>query len=119
MARSLIFMASLLLFIVSMSSVAATRAQLDLLGGYKPIKDIADPYIQSLGEFAVNEHNKQAKTELKFQKVIGGKLQIVAGTNYDLRLTALEGTVSRTYGTLVFTDLKKQNHLILFHGSTN
>lgn len=119
MARSLFFMASLLLFVVSMSSITATRAQLDLLGGYKPIKDIADPYIQSIGEFAVNEHNKQAKTELKFQKVISGKFQIVAGTNYHLRLTALEGTVSRTYGTLVFTDLKKENHLILFYGITN
>ncbi|KAE8652868.1 hypothetical protein Csa_013004 [Cucumis sativus] len=74
-----------------MSSIATATSRLDLVGDYKPIKDIADPYIQSLGEFAVKEHNKEAKTELKFKEVISGKLQIVAGTNYELQLTALEG----------------------------
>ena len=118
MARSLFFIVSLLLF-VSMLSVTATRSRLDLVGGYEPIKNIDDRHIQSLGEFAVNEHNKQAKTQLKFEKVISGKLQIVAGTNYNLRLTALEGTVSRTYATLVFLDLKNENHLINFYGLSN
>ncbi|CAK9311724.1 unnamed protein product, partial [Citrullus colocynthis] len=115
---SLFFVASLLLY-ASMLSVTVTSSRLDLVGGYEPIKNIDDPHIQSLGEFAVNEHNKQAKTQLKFKKVNSGKLQIVAGTNYDLRLTALEGTVSRTYGTLVFTDLKNGNHLINFYGLSN
>ncbi|XP_038895826.1 cysteine proteinase inhibitor 5-like [Benincasa hispida] len=114
MAKSLFFMASLLLFVESLSSVATTRSLLDLVGSYEPIKNIDDPHIQSLGKFAVDEHNKQAKTQLKFQKVISGKLQIVAGTNYELELTALEGTVSRIYGTLIFTDLENKNHLINF-----
>ncbi|CAK9311726.1 unnamed protein product [Citrullus colocynthis] len=118
MARSLFFVVSLLLFVL-MLSITATSSRLELVGGYEPIKNIEDQHIQSVGEFAVNEHNKQAKTQLKFEKVISGTLQIVAGTNYDLQLTALEGNVSRIYGTLIFTDLKNENHLINFYDLSN
>ena len=114
MTKALFFVASLLFFVVSLPLLEATTQRLDLAGSYKPIKNIDEPQIQSLGEFAVNEHNKQAKTQLHFQKVISGEMQIVAGTNYNLRLTALEGTSSRTYGTLVFTDLNNKNNLINF-----
>ena len=115
MAKTLFLAASLLLYVLSLLSLAAATNRLDLAGSYKPIKNIDDPKIQSLGEFAVNEHNKQAKTQLQFQKVISGEMQIVAGTNYNLRLTALEGTSSGTYGTLVFTDLNNKNNLINFY----
>ncbi|XP_004151250.1 cysteine proteinase inhibitor 5 [Cucumis sativus] len=120
MAGSFCFLASVLVFVASMSSIATATSRLDLVGDYKPIKDIADPYIQSLGEFAVKEHNKEAKTELKFKEVISGKLQIVAGTNYELQLTALEGSIINIiYETLVFTDLKNENHLIKFYSISN
>ena len=119
MAKALFFVASLLLYVLSLSSLAVATQRLDLVGSYKPIKNIDEPQIQSLGEFAVNEHNKQAKTQLHFQKVISGEMQIVAGTNYNLRLTALEGTNSRTYGTLVFTDLNNMNNLINFFDVPN
>ncbi|XP_022927105.1 cysteine proteinase inhibitor 1-like [Cucurbita moschata] len=115
MTKALFLVASLLLYVLSLSSLVAATQRLDLAGSYKPIKNIDDPKIQSLGEFAVNEHNKQAKTQLKFQKVISGEMQIVAGTNYKLQLTALEGTSSGTYGTLVFTDLNNKNNLINFY----
>ncbi|KAG6583733.1 Cysteine proteinase inhibitor 5, partial [Cucurbita argyrosperma subsp. sororia] len=114
MAKALFFVASLLFFIVSLSSLAAATQRLSLVGSYIPIKNIDELQIQNLGEFAVNEHNKEAKTQLQFQRVISGEMQIVAGTNYNLRLTALEGTDSRTYGTLVFTDLNNKNNLINF-----
>ncbi|XP_023520845.1 cysteine proteinase inhibitor 1-like [Cucurbita pepo subsp. pepo] len=119
MTKALFFMASLLLYVLSLSSLAVATQRLDLAGSYKPIKNIDDPEIQSLGEFAVTEHNKQTKTQLQFQKVISGDMQIVAGTNYKLRLTALEGTDSRTYGTLVFTDLNNKNNLINFFNVPN
>ncbi|KAG6583736.1 Cysteine proteinase inhibitor 5, partial [Cucurbita argyrosperma subsp. sororia] len=119
MAKALFLVASLLLYILSLSSLAAATQRLDLVGNYKPIENIDDPKIQSLGEFAVNEHNKKAKTQLHFQRVISGEMQIVAGTNYNLRLTALEGTSSRTYGTLVFTDLNNKNNLINFFSVSN
>ena len=112
-------MASLLLYVLSLSLLAAATQRLDLVSSYKPIKNIDDPKIQSLGEFAVNEHNKQAKTQLQFQKVISGEMQIVSGTNYNLRLTALEGTSRGTYGTLVFTDLNNKNNLIDFFDVPN
>ncbi|XP_023520261.1 cysteine proteinase inhibitor 1-like [Cucurbita pepo subsp. pepo] len=115
MAKVLFLVASLLLYVLSLSSLAAATQRLDLAGSYKPIKNIDDPKIQSLGEFAVNEHNKQAKTQIQFKKVIGGEMQIVAGTNYKLRLTAVEGTSRGTYGTLVFTDLNNKNNLINFY----
>ena len=119
MTKALFFVTSLLFFVVLLSSLTAATQRLGLVGSYKPIKNINEPQIQSLGEFAVNEHNKQAKTQLHFQKVISGEMQIVAGTNYNLRLTALEGTSSRTYGTLVFTNLNNKNNLINFFDVPN
>lgn len=119
MAKSIFFLASLLALVLSLSLSTANPRSLGSVGDFEPIKNISDPSIQSIGEFAVNEHNKLEKTELKFQKVISGVFQIVAGTNYELQLTALDETESETYGTLVYKDLNNKNHLIKFFEISN
>ncbi|PIA38360.1 hypothetical protein AQUCO_02800208v1 [Aquilegia coerulea] len=73
-----------------------------LVGGYKPIFNITDPHIQDLGKFAVSEHNKQAKTSLKFVNVIKGQMQVVAGINYDLVIAARKGDIRRNYLAVVY-----------------
>ncbi|KAK9104046.1 hypothetical protein Scep_020890 [Stephania cephalantha] len=55
-------------------------------GGYAPIEDLKK--VEAIGEFAVKEHNKQAQTHLKFEQVVKGERQIVAGTNFNLILRA-------------------------------
>lgn len=57
-----------------------------LVGAYRPIEDLNDPYVAEIAKFAVNEHNKQAKTSLVLSKVIGGESQVVQGTNYKLQI---------------------------------
>lgn len=134
MAKSLFLVASLgLLLLVLPLSLAVSEPKkasesqkhdtrpIDLVGGYEPIQNdaISSPYIQSLGEYAVNEHNRQAKSNLKFQKVTSGFFQIVAGTNYKLHLTAINGAISSTYETIVYKDLKDISHLITFFSISN
>ncbi|CAB4275643.1 unnamed protein product [Prunus armeniaca] len=60
------------------------------VGGYQPIKDINDPHVKEIAEFAVSEYNKQAqgKKKLVFQSVICGETQVVAGVNFRLVISA-------------------------------
>ena len=73
-----------------------------LAGGWRPIKNISDPHVQEIGEFAVTEHNKQAKESLKFQSVVSGETQVVSGTNYRLVVVAEDGGVSNKYEAVVW-----------------
>lgn len=62
-----------------------------LPGGWSPITDTKDPQVVEIGKFAVNEYNKQAKTNLVFKRVKKGATQVVAGTNYRLVISANDG----------------------------
>ncbi|XP_070001996.1 cysteine proteinase inhibitor 5 [Nicotiana tabacum] len=62
-----------------------------LPGGWSPISDTKDPQVVEIGKFAVNEYNKQAKTNLVFKRVKKGATQVVAGTNYRLVISANDG----------------------------
>ncbi|KAL6645599.1 hypothetical protein ACP70R_017207 [Stipagrostis hirtigluma subsp. patula] len=76
----------LLVAIVVVYAVAAPTTAIP--GGWSPIKDINDPHIQELGEWAVTEHVKQANDGLKFSRVVSGDQQVVAGVNYRLVVDA-------------------------------
>ena len=72
-----------------------------ITGGYSPIKDINDPQVTEIVNFAVTEYNKRTEAKLKFEKVIKGEIQFVEGTNYNVTLSASNSSVSNTYETVV------------------
>ncbi|KAF8047364.1 hypothetical protein N665_3074s0003 [Sinapis alba] len=53
-------------------------------GDRGPIKDVKDPHVIKIGQFAVFEYNKQSKFVLKFMNVVCGEFQIVSGINIGL-----------------------------------
>ncbi|XP_008811323.2 cysteine proteinase inhibitor 1-like [Phoenix dactylifera] len=73
-----------------------------LVGGWKPIKDISDPHVQEIAEFAVSEHNKLANTNLTLSKVVKGETQVVAGINYRLVVETKDGEAMANYVAVVW-----------------
>ncbi|PHT51980.1 putative RNA-dependent RNA polymerase 5 [Capsicum baccatum] len=74
-----------------------------LVGGWKPITDIKDHEVVETGKFAVDEHNKEAKTVLEFQEVTKGESQVVQGINYRLTISANDGDSLHSYLAEVHT----------------
>ncbi|XP_022132703.1 cysteine proteinase inhibitor 5-like [Momordica charantia] len=78
---------------LGMDSVAVAPAQNDALqhvkkpGGWEPIKNIKDPYVQEMGRFAVMEQPKPVGlvASMEFVGVVSGEIQLVAaGKEYRL-----------------------------------
>ncbi|KAI3697676.1 hypothetical protein L6452_30772 [Arctium lappa] len=86
-------------FILFNSSEAARRV---LVGGWTKITNVSDPKVVEIGKFAVDQHNKEAKASLKFSKVVSGERQVVAGMNYNLTITAANGSVENNYVVVVW-----------------
>ncbi|XP_043689313.1 cysteine proteinase inhibitor 1 [Telopea speciosissima] len=82
------------------SSSAAGRTA--LVGDWRPIKDVNETHVQEIAQFAVGEHNKEYKTELKYDRVVQGETQVVAGANYRLIIAAKDGVVSNNYQAVVY-----------------
>nr|XP_029121651.1 cysteine proteinase inhibitor 1 [Elaeis guineensis] len=78
------------------------RALAVLPGGWQPIKDIKDPHVQEIAEFAVSEHNRLANTSLALSKVVKGETQVVEGINYRLVLEAKDGETKADYVAVVW-----------------
>ncbi|XP_073005870.1 cysteine proteinase inhibitor 5-like [Typha latifolia] len=67
-----------------------------IVGGWTRIKNVTEPNIQAIGEYAVAEHNKTSpKAGKMFRRVVKGDKQFVAGLNYLLvvEVTSRQGTV--------------------------
>ncbi|KAK8664922.1 hypothetical protein V6N13_084691 [Hibiscus sabdariffa] len=81
-----------------------------LAGRWEPIKDISDPHVTEIAEFAVDEYNKRVNTGLKLVVVVSGESQVVSGMNYRLILTATDGTATKAYKAIVWENalLKKE-----------
>ncbi|GAU14702.1 hypothetical protein TSUD_203510 [Trifolium subterraneum] len=92
--QSLVFLFFLLITVFS-----AARS---VPGGWSPIDNIKDPYITEIADYAVTEYDKRSGAKLKFQKVIKGESQVVAGTNYHLTLSATDGSASTNYEAVVY-----------------
>lgn len=84
------------------TSAAGHNRKPVLVGGWQPIKDVKDPNVQEIAQFAISEHNKTAMTDLKYEKVVRGETQVVAGTNYRLVIAAKDGGVSKNYQAVVY-----------------
>ncbi|KAI7756897.1 hypothetical protein M8C21_030311 [Ambrosia artemisiifolia] len=74
-----------------------------IVGGWKPIPDLTNPTVVSVGRFAVDEYNKEARTSLKFKKVVKGDQQVVEGMNYNLTIKAVvQGGAKKSYVAVVW-----------------
>nr|POE84128.1 cysteine proteinase inhibitor 5 [Quercus suber] len=73
-----------------------------LVGGWQPIKNITEPHVKEIGEYAVEEYNKESKSQLKFVSVVKGETQVVAGTNYRLILATKDGALAKNYQAVVW-----------------
>jgi cystatin-C len=70
-------------------------------GGWYLIEDINDPHVIDIVNFAVSEFNKQTGATLKFEKVIEGEYQLVAGINYHLVIST-SNSVHSIYNVVVY-----------------
>ncbi|KAJ4822567.1 hypothetical protein Tsubulata_036735 [Turnera subulata] len=90
----------LLLLLCLLLAAAALTEEAALVGGWKPIKDLKDPHVIEIAEFAVGEYSRQAHAQLKLEKVLKGDTQVVSGVNYRLVLAVKEG--SKRYEAVVW-----------------
>lgn len=73
------------------------------LGDSQPITNPSDRKVVKIGEYAVAQHNKFAKTNLKFQRVVNGSvIRLFSGKYYRLVISAMDGYASHDYLSLVY-----------------
>ncbi|KAK9091931.1 hypothetical protein Syun_026842 [Stephania yunnanensis] len=79
----------LLFVVVGVASVVVDGAR---TGGWAPA-DPKDAHVVEIGKFAVEAHNKEAHTDLKFVGVVKAETQpqVVSGINYRITLEATGG----------------------------
>ncbi|MCD7455874.1 hypothetical protein HAX54_029976 [Datura stramonium] len=98
-----VFSVTLSIFLISSIFFHFSAALGGAVGGWTPINDVNAPDVVEIGQFAVNEHNKEAGTKLEFQSIAKGESQVVAGTNYRLVINAKDGGGSiRRYLAIVW-----------------
>ncbi|KAH0713992.1 hypothetical protein AABB24_019256 [Solanum stoloniferum] len=104
MAIKLFSVFSLTLSIILISSIFFhfSAALGGAVGGWTPLNDVNTPEVVAIGQFAVNEHNKEAGTKLEFQSITKGESQVVAGINYRLVINAKDGGHVRKYLVVVW-----------------
>ncbi|XAR53853.1 hypothetical protein NMG60_11022555 [Bertholletia excelsa] len=89
--KSLSSLFTLLILVATFVLFADALGEAGGLGGWQRIENLNDPEVQDVAKYAVTEHNKQAGTDLKFQKVVRGETQVVSGVNYRLEIAAKDG----------------------------
>ncbi|MED6157103.1 hypothetical protein PIB30_020259 [Stylosanthes scabra] len=87
-----------LLALAAAATVDSRKVSPGPKGGWKSIKDLSDPHVEAIAEFAVTEYNKRSGfvAPLKLRRIIKGETQVVAGINYRLFLSASSGESSNT-----------------------
>ncbi|KAL9236566.1 hypothetical protein vseg_011218 [Gypsophila vaccaria] len=86
-----------------MCMVGGVRGQRGaMLGNYRPIRDLNEPYVQEIARFAVSKHNQLDGTNLVYVRILKGDAQVVAGTNYRLQISAKDSSSLRDYLALVY-----------------
>ncbi|WMV60401.1 hypothetical protein MTR67_053786, partial [Solanum verrucosum] len=84
------------IFLLHVSATQGGRKEV-ISGLWKPITNTTDPKVVEIGKFAVDEHNEEEKTKLKFQEVVKGEYQVVDGLNYRLLISAKDGNSLHNY----------------------
>ncbi|KAF8028580.1 hypothetical protein BT93_E1267 [Corymbia citriodora subsp. variegata] len=75
----------------------------DGLNIWEPIKNLSDPYVQEIAEFAVKQHNEAVKTKLVLSKVVKGETVNFLGTSYKLVVEVEDGADLKSYEAVVWT----------------
>lgn len=78
-----------------------------IAGGWEPIKNINDPHVIDIANYAVTEHDRQAGLNLKLEKVISGETKVVDGIIYCLNITASDGSASNKFNLAVLEKLEQ------------
>ncbi|KAK1273624.1 Cysteine proteinase inhibitor 5 [Acorus gramineus] len=86
-------MRSQLPFLLLLSVLLSVDARGGIVGGWTPIKDVNDPHVRDIGQYAVAEHDRRTGEGLSFDRVVSGATQVVAGINYRLVISASGGGV--------------------------
>ncbi|KAL2495545.1 cysteine proteinase inhibitor 1-like [Forsythia ovata] len=99
-----------LLLVLTFLVAVSTRFEISTALGWRKAEvsgndfspaDPKDPKVVELAEFAINEQNKEFKTNLKFDHVSNAAFQVVQKTNYFLIIVARDGSNLGTYGAEV------------------
>ncbi|CAI9756661.1 unnamed protein product [Fraxinus pennsylvanica] len=99
-SRSLLLVLTLLVAVSTLFEVSIAlggRKAKDPDTKFKPL-DPKDPKVVEVAEYAINEYNKEAKTNLKFDHVFQAASQ---GTTYNLIIEASNGSVLDKYDAVV------------------
>lgn len=81
-----------------------------LAGGYRTAEDTRES--ASTAAFAAREESRRTGTPIRVVKVLKSETQVVAGTNFRLRIAAQRnGASTETAEALVFRDLGGKRHL--------
>uniref|UniRef100_A0ACD5X5P0 Uncharacterized protein n=1 Tax=Avena sativa TaxID=4498 RepID=A0ACD5X5P0_AVESA len=81
----------LLVTVAVVICIIATPTTEGLLNGWYQIPDLNAPGVQEIATWAVAEHARQASDGLQLKRVVSGMEQTVSGTNWKLRLDAVNG----------------------------
>ncbi|XP_052117105.1 cysteine proteinase inhibitor-like [Arachis duranensis] len=74
-----------------------------MLGGISTVEGSQNSATtESLGRFAVEEHNKKENTVLEFIKVVNAREQVVSGTLYYITLEAMDAEKEKLYEAKVW-----------------
>ncbi|KAJ4975843.1 hypothetical protein NE237_000949 [Protea cynaroides] len=101
-SQSVLLWLVMVLMVVSLLVSSSAGGRTELVGDWRPIKDLNETHVQEIAQFAVGEHNREYKTDLKYERVVQGESQVVAGANYRLIVAAKDGTVSNNYQAVVY-----------------
>ncbi|XP_039162642.1 cysteine proteinase inhibitor 1-like [Eucalyptus grandis] len=91
--------AALLLLQVSAARTVRTEP---LLRYWNPIKNLGDPFVREIAQFAVKARNDQAQTGLVLEKVLKAEILFEAGINYRIVFEVKDGTNTRRFEALVW-----------------
>lgn len=79
------------------------------------IPDLQDPKVLELGKFAVDEHNKEAKTKLEFQNVFGGYTKVIEKImHYRLAIKVKDGDKTHNYKAEVSDDQEGKSRKLIY-----
>ncbi|KAL7607094.1 cysteine proteinase inhibitor 5 [Lactuca sativa] len=85
------------------------------VGSWLEIASPDDPAVIEVGQFAVDQHNKDTNSTLKFQSVVKGDTQIVGGMNWRLTIEVKDDNSTKNCEAYVYEQpLQKVRKLISF-----
>ncbi|KAL3738986.1 hypothetical protein ACJRO7_020388 [Eucalyptus globulus] len=111
--RRLVLAAAAATVLLLLQGSAAGPAGMEGPFGWEPMKDLSNPHVRDITEFAVNKHNEDAQTKLALDNVVKGETVGFLGTIYKLIVEVKDGANPKSYEAVVW-DGKLVRFLFLF-----